>query len=127
MRQAAPRAPDKCLGSFFFRVHGGSLRRTGRLEADREMKPKSCSGNLLLSGSHARLHLRAAWRGERKLSKVCCDLSLFPGSFLLWAVPDGIIDKILQMPLNSAGKAVQSIQHAALCYPYHSATDPKAV
>lgn len=45
----------------------------------------------------------------------------------LWAVLDGIIYRILQMPLNSAKKNVQSIQHAALYRPYRDATDLKAI
>lgn len=64
MRQAAPRAPDKCLGSFFFGVHGESLRRAESPGADREMKPEASSGNLLLSGSHAKLQLRAGMEGR---------------------------------------------------------------
>lgn len=106
MKQAAPRAPDKCLGSFFFREHGESLRRAERLEADGEMKPKAAVGNSCCQDPTLSCTWGRAWRGERKLSKVCCDLSIFPCSFPLWAVLDGIIYKILQMPLNSVEEAV---------------------
>lgn len=64
MRQAAPRAPDECLGSFFFGACGESLRRAESPGADGGMKPKACSGNLLLSGSHAKLQLRAGMEGR---------------------------------------------------------------
>lgn len=52
MQQAAPRAPDKCLGSLFFRVHGESLRRTERLMERWSQRPSvgtSCCQNPTLS------------------------------------------------------------------------------
>lgn len=64
------------------------------------MKLKACSGNLLLSGSHAKLQLRADME-RKQLSKICCNLDMFPFSFPLGAVLNGIIYKIPQMPLNS--------------------------
>lgn len=86
MRQATPRAPDECLESFFFRVHGEPLRRAESPGANGELKPKACSGNLLLSGSHAMLQLRGKHGEERELSMVCYDLDMFTCSLIFWAL-----------------------------------------
>jgi len=92
------------------------------------MKPKACSGNLLLSGSHAKLQLRAGMEG-RMLSKVCCDLDKFPCSFPLWAVLSGIIYKIPQMLWNSKEKKciVHSVCYCILYYTYQDATNLKII